>query len=157
MFAGYFLKKMYHIISHSGYLDKAAQGTLFRLYEAIFDTKPHADMQYRLARYECLLLLAIDAAGGEAVGFKLGYEEDSETFYSWLGGVLPEARGQHLALRLMETQHTLCRERGYRYVRTNTLNRWRNMLIINIKSGFDIIGTQLRHDGTVKILMEKKL
>jgi GNAT superfamily N-acetyltransferase len=138
--------------------NEATQATLLELYEAIFATPPSAHMLDRLAhRHDFLLILAKDRVTGKATGFKLGFRDSPDTYYSWLGGVLPAARGQGLARRMMEYQHEWAAARGYTYIRTNTLNQWRAMLILNLQAGFDIIGTERRHDGEVKILLEKKL
>lgn len=37
------------------------------------------------------------------------------------------------------------------------MNRWRNMLVLNIKSGFDIIDTYIDEKVLHKIMLEKKL
>ncbi|WP_218197355.1 hypothetical protein, partial [Pseudomonas sp. 2995-1] len=47
------------------------------------------------------------------------------------------------------------REKGYSVVQTKTMNKWRNMLILNIKHGFDIIETTIDDNGLHKIVMEK--
>lgn len=93
----------------------------------------------------------------ETVGFKLGYERDQWEFYSWLGGVAPEARGLGVASLLMKAQHEWCTKQGYVRVQTKTQNRFRSMLLLNIKNGFDIIGTHSSDQGGMKIVLEKKL
>jgi GNAT superfamily N-acetyltransferase len=147
---------MYEIEYLEGPFSEAAQGTVLRLYEAVFGAPPDASALDRLEKQSgWLLVLALDA-NQQAVGFKLGYRDDPETFYSWLGGVLPEARGHKLGHRMMTAQHDWCRAKGYRKIRTNTLNQWRKMLILNLNSGFDIIGTEPGSRG-LKILMMKEL
>lgn len=91
------------------------------------------------------------------VGYKIGYELDCETFYSWLGGVDPHFRKQGIATKLMEEQHAYARKLGYRKVQTKTMNRWRSMLLLNIKSGFDVIQTIIDENGIHKIVLEKEL
>ena len=56
----------------------------------------------------------------------------------------------------MRQQHNWCRQNGYHTVRTQTYNQWRDMLVLNIKSGFDIVGTVQGTRGLV-IVMEKKM
>ena len=103
--------------------------------------------------------LQIDIALKEdkVVGYKIGYALNREQFYSWLGGVDAEYRNQGIASRLMEQQHQHVKKMGYKALQTKTKNKWRSMLILNIKSGFDIIGTYTDHDGETKIILEKKL
>jgi hypothetical protein len=37
------------------------------------------------------------------------------------------------------------------------MNKWRSMLILNIKCGFDVIDTYTDENGRNKIILEKKL
>jgi predicted GNAT superfamily acetyltransferase len=87
---------------------------------------------------ELVCLLALD--GDTPCGFKAGYAMSERKFYSWIGGVAPEFRKRGIARKLMLTQHRILVERGYEVVRTHTENRFRNMLLLNIHSGFDIVG-----------------
>lgn len=105
------------------------------------------------------LNLRIDLAmnSGKAVGYKIGYELNREQFYSWLGGVADDYRKHGIATGLMERQHRYAIEKGYSSVQTHTKNKWRNMLLLNIKNDFDIIGTYTDDTGEPKIILEKKL
>lgn len=93
----------------------------------------------------------------QAVGFKLGYELDKQEFYSWLGGVLPEFRGLGIASELMCAQHNWCRSQGYQKIQTKTQNRFREMFILNLKKGFEVIGCHDSDEGGFKIILEKRL
>ncbi len=103
--------------------------------------------------------LRIDVAleGGKVVGYKIGYALNREKFYSWLGGVDAGYRNQGIASMLMGQQHRHAKDSGYKAVQTQTKNKWRGMLLLNIKSGFDIIGTYTDHEGEPKIILEKKM
>ncbi|WP_047982348.1 GNAT family N-acetyltransferase [Ornithinibacillus contaminans] len=103
--------------------------------------------------------LRIDVAidDEKLVGYKIGYALNREQFYSWLGGVDPGYRNKGIASELMKQQHEFIRESGYYSVQTKTKNQWRSMLILNIKSGFYIIGTFTDSLGEPKIILEKKL
>lgn len=90
------------------------------------------------------------------VGFKLGYAERAERFYSWLGGVGPDFRRQGIARRLMVEQHQWCRAEGFEQVDTSTTNGFRPMLLLNIRMGFDIVGTRAG-PNTLNILLSKRL
>ncbi|MDQ0225912.1 hypothetical protein J2S02_002256 [Metabacillus niabensis] len=57
----------------------------------------------------------------------------------------------------MEMQHQWIKENGYSYVQTKTMNKWRSMLILNIKNGFDVIDTYIDKKGLQKIVLEKRL
>ncbi|MEI3604824.1 GNAT family N-acetyltransferase [Pseudogracilibacillus sp. SE30717A] len=103
------------------------------------------------------LLFNIALYDQKVVGFKIGYELDNNKFYSWLGGVHPDYRKHGIALTLMEKQHEYLRGNGYKVVQTKTMNKWRNMLILNIKNGFDVIETYTDDNGLQKIVLEKTL
>lgn len=134
-----------------------AREPLWLLYASIFTDKtsgnfwPEIDEQ---AARDLLTLLAW--ADDELVGFKMGYMRKPGHFYSWLGGVRADFRGHGIASELMRRQHDWCQQNGFRAVRTHTRNQWRDMLILNLRHGFDIIGTFLNEEGTVNIMLEKQ-
>ncbi len=103
------------------------------------------------------LLVQTAMAGERVIGYKMGYPLDDDTFYSWLGGVDPEYRENGIASMLMEKQHEYLTEMGFKMVRTKTMNKWRGMLILNIKHGFDVIETCTDEKGLHKIMLEKRL
>lgn len=103
-------------------------------------------------------LLVITAMSGEKViGYKIGYALDDTKFYSWLGGVDTDFREFGIGSTLMEKQHQYLREKGYSVVQTKTMNKWRSMLILNIKNGFDVMNTYKDEKGLHKIILEKNL
>jgi predicted GNAT superfamily acetyltransferase len=93
----------------------------------------------------------------KVIGYKIGYAIDNNKFYSWLGGVETNFRKYGVASRLMELQHQYLKENGYNVVQTKTMNKWRNMLVLNIKNGYDVIDTHIDEKGLHKIVLEKKL
>lgn len=103
------------------------------------------------------LLVNVALNDSQVIGYKIGYELDKRKFYSWLGGVDTRFRGHGVASKLMEQQHEYLKENGYHIVQTKTMNKWRSMLILNIKSGFDIISTYTNEKGLHKIILEKNL
>ncbi|MEH7522412.1 GNAT family N-acetyltransferase, partial [Bacillus sp. JJ1503] len=96
-------------------------------------------------------------SGTKLIGFKIGYALDDNKFYSWMGGVDINYRKFGVASTLMEKQHQYVRELGYSVVQTKTMNKWRNMLILNIKNGFDVIDTYTDEKGIHKIILENNL
>jgi len=122
--------------------------------ESLGEWKPEP-FQQRL-KSQSRVHVAVALVDDEPAGFKIGYEESAGTFYSWLGGVRPKFQGAGVAKALMDEQHRWCRAQGYRTLHTKTLNRFQAMLIFNIKSGFEITGTEPSDVGT-KILMRKFL
>lgn len=102
-----------------------------------------------------VVVTAMDAE--RIIGYKIGYPLDNSTFYSWLGGVDPRYRNHGIASTLMKKQHHYLGERGYKVVQTKTMNKWRGMLVLNIKSGFDVVATCTDEKGLHKIILEKHL
>lgn len=105
------------------------------------------------------LIVTVD--DDRVVGCKIGYEwqpdgQPTKTFYSWLGGVDPAYRGQGIAGGLMRLQYASCRVTGYATIRTHTYNQWRDMLILNLRHEFQIVGTQPGKHG-LTIMLEKPL
>ena len=103
-----------------------------------------------------LILIAFD--GNEACGYKVGFEYYSDTFFSWGGGVLSSHRKKGIAKELMALQHQKAKEAGYSYIRTHTKNKYREMLVLNIKSGFDVTGVyKSLKEMNPGIILEKEL
>lgn len=103
------------------------------------------------------LIAFIAIVDDEVAGFKLGYEVEEGVFYSWLGGVDPMFQQRGVAKQLMQAQHKALKEMGYKIVRTHSRNERRAMLLLNIKSGFDVIDTFVDDKGRHKIRLEKQL
>jgi GNAT superfamily N-acetyltransferase len=92
----------------------------------------------------------------QLVGFKIGYATNTNVFYSWLGAVAEQVRGFGIATSLLNAQHEHCRRQGYSVIHTKTLNHFRPMLLLNLKAGFEVVGTEASSRG-LKILLEKRL
>ena len=94
----------------------------------------------------------------ELVGFKVGYELDETKYYSWMGGVSNAHRKLGVALALTNEQHAWAKAQGYELIQTKSDNRHKAMMVLNLKTGFDIVGTEKTLLSPVlKILFEKKL
>ncbi|AZV64088.1 GNAT family N-acetyltransferase [Peribacillus frigoritolerans] len=127
---------------------------ILELHKDIFGTSD--DLINKItSKPQLLVITAMD--GKKVIGYKIGYAIDSNKFYSWLGGVETNFRKFGVASRLMEMQHQYLKENGYNVVQTKTMNKWRNMLVLNIKNGFDVIDTYTDEKGLHKIILEKKL
>ncbi len=92
----------------------------------------------RLEPVESLLLMA--KVNGQPVGFKVGYKRwNNGSFYSWLGGVLPNYRRMGVAKALAQKQEDWVKKKGYQSIIFKTRNRFANMLLFGINNGFNII------------------
>jgi len=110
----------------------------------------------RLQGKENILILTV-WKDDHVIGYKIGYEKNEKYFYSWIGGVHAKFRNQGIASKLMQLQHNWCIDKGFQYIQTKTKNKWRNMLILNLKHDFDIIGTYTDEKGEPKIILQKQL
>ena len=127
---------------------------LLNLHKQIFGSSisPH-DFRRRLARKRSLMCM-LALSGGKLIGYKIGYERNTD---EWLGGVTKKYRRTGIATELMKRQHDLARRLGYKRVMTESGNEWREMIILNLESGFDIVGTCTDKDGHLRVIMAKSL
>lgn len=123
---------------------------------SIFENVDFAKFEKRITEASDLLtILALHRK--KIVGFKIGYRIESTKFYSWVGGVDEKFRRQGIAAELMKRQHDRCFRNGFQIIQTKTINSFKSMLILNIKSGFDIVGVYRDKQNELKIVMEKSL
>ena len=111
------------------------------------------------SKLSCYNSIHIVAAYDEnqMIGFKIGYKLDQSTFYSWLGAVLPDYQELGIGTELMRLQHKWCSDNKITKIETRTQNQYKKMIKLNLKFGFDIVGTLLEKGKPVKILMEKNI
>jgi ribosomal protein S18 acetylase RimI-like enzyme len=127
---------------------------ILKLHESIFiDSKTLVEKI--MLKPKILINVAFDQS--IVVGYKIGYELDAHKYYSWYGAVHEEYREKGVASMLMVQQHRFLTDSGYRIVQTKTRNKWRSMLILNIKNDFDVIGTFTDDEGIHRIVLEKTL
>ncbi len=131
---------------------------LLTLEQSIFEN-PYTREKFRRKISDKVNLLVMVYFDNEIpCAFKIGFELSSEIFYSWIGGVVPHYRKRGLALELMKKQHDLASQMGYKIIRTQTENKFKAMLIFNLKYGFDIVGiSKSDSDGRQIIILEKDL
>lgn len=146
------------LITEHAELDEALLQLLEALDRQTFPEPLSKDAFARELRGKQNLRVLLASRGGTECGYKIGFEESPKVFFSWSGGVLPAFRKQGIATRLMAQQHQVARSLGYSYVRTHTKNKYREMLVLNIKSGFDVTGVY-KNLGSEQhgIILEKSL
>ncbi len=104
------------------------------LNEAVFGD---ARVIFRLDRTHLVVLLA--SVGGEAVGYKVGYAEDTKTFYSAKGGVLDTHRRQGIARALLHRLMDEARALGFRRFAFDTFpNQHAGMTVLGLAEGFRV-------------------
>lgn len=93
------------------------------------------------------------------LGFKVGYDHYKDgSFYSWLGGVIPEHRKKGVAKKLSVVQENWALAVGYKSIKMKTRNKYKSMLQFALSNGFSIIGFEQKDDvNNYRILLEKKL
>lgn len=104
---------------------------------------PEFDNPYNIDEYKKRLLsdhLVLTAhIENEIVGFKIGYDRFNDgSFYSWMGGVLPENRNQSIAEMLADYQENWAKINGYASIRLKTRKKHEAMLSFSKKRGFVI-------------------
>ena len=129
---------------------------LLHLYETIFDD---AKIDFFIDRITSKtdVIIVLTYFENSPVGFKIGYRYNETTFYSWVGGVLPDFRRKGIAQKLAKKQEELVKVKGYKKLRTKSMNRFKPMLILNIKNGFDIVQVYTNTSGQQKIIFEKDI
>ena len=129
---------------------------LLHLYETIFDD---AKLDFFIDRITSKtdVIIVLTYFENSPVGFKIGYRYNETTFYSWVGGVLTDFRRKGIAQKLAKKQEELIKEKGYKKLRTKSMNRFKPMLILNIKNGFDIVQVYTNTSGQQKIVFEKEI
>lgn len=130
--------------------------TILALYKAVFDDYKLDFFKERIHQKEDLVI-ALCYSDLNLVGFKIGYKYTDTTFYSWVGGVLPSFRQNGIAKKLAELQLKKVLEKGYTRLRTKSTNRFKPMMILNLKNGFDIIQVYTNDSGQTKIVFEKDI
>lgn len=129
--------------------------------KSVFSEFDDNKIEVKLKNKKSLMIIVVSKesslSSNSVIGFKLGYELTDEVYYSWLGAVHPEYRGLGVGLELLTQQHQWCETMGFKSVETKTTNKWKDMLLLNLKFGFDIYGTECNSKNELKILLRKNL
>ena len=105
---------------------------------------PEFDEPYEISEYSKrlnstvhLILTAYD--DHNPIAFKIGYHRHSDgSFYSWMGGVLPNYRRKGIANNLADHQETWAKKKGYNSIKLQTRSKHNAMLALAINRGFQI-------------------
>ena len=93
------------------------------------------------------------------IAFKIGYQRYSDgSFYSWMGGVLPNYRRKGIANNLADHQDTWAKKNGYNSIRMQTREKHKAMLALAINRGFQITNRiEKTSSSNTRIWMNKPL
>ncbi len=131
---------------------------LSQLYNGV--ARPPVDVAFlkrRLDHHRRVLCLIAEVEG-KPVGFAAGYELRPTTYYSWLYGVLPDARRMGIASQLMDAQYAWVQAHKYEMIRLECYNRYRPMIHLAIKRGYDIVGIRWdSHTANNLVILEKNM
>jgi predicted GNAT superfamily acetyltransferase len=130
---------------------------LILLYTAIFEDADIDFFKNRIQEKENLCIIVAKNKSKNYVGFKIGYRYNEETFYSWVGGVLPKYRQQKIAFTLAKMQEQWAKKNGFLKIRTKSMNQFKPMLILNLKNNFNIKSVYTNKLNQTKIVFEKEL
>ena len=105
---------------------------------------PEFDNPYKISEYSKRLdgtthqtLTAYD--DHNPIAFKIGYQKHSDgSFYSWMGGVLPNYRRKGIANKLADIQEAWAKKNGYISIKMQTREKHKAMLALAINRGFQI-------------------
>ncbi|MEZ8102378.1 GNAT family N-acetyltransferase [Vibrio bivalvicida] len=81
-------------------------------------------------------LIQVAQQGDDILGFKIGYQIDETTFYSWFGGVSCLARNKGVAQKLLDIQEQWVTEQGYKQLKVKSRNQFPAMLRLLINNGY---------------------
>lgn len=126
------------------------------IYSEVFEDADLHFFEKRLIEQKDLCIVVANKEG-KLVGFKIGYRYNDTTFYSWVGGVKEVFRQRGIGKRLAELQEDWVRQKGYVKLRTKSMNRFKPMMILNLKNGFNIISVYTNEKHQTKIIFEKIL
>lgn len=93
-------------------------------------------------------LIQVAQEGDKLLGFKIGYQLDEQTFYSWFGGVSSLARNKGVAQKLLEIQEKWVEEQGYKQLKVKSRNQFPAMLRLLIRNGYLIENFEQKHPLT---------
>jgi ribosomal protein S18 acetylase RimI-like enzyme len=81
-------------------------------------------------------LIQVAEENGQLLGFKIGYEIDENTFYSWFGGVSPLARNKGVAQNLLDYQEIWVKKHAYSQLKVKSRNQFPSMLRLLLRNGY---------------------
>jgi predicted GNAT superfamily acetyltransferase len=142
--------------SVSGYPENEIFKNLKILYQDIFEDADILFFEKRLkTQKDTYILLAY--SNDILIGFKIGYPANNDIFYSWIGGVKIAYRNIGVGKELAKMQELWAIQKGFKTLKTKSMNRFKPMMILNLTNGFEITKVYTNSIGQTKIVFEKPL
>ena len=125
---------------------------------------PEFDDSYEISEYSKrlnstvhLILTAYD--DHNPIAFKIGYHRHSDgSFYTWMGGVLPNYRRKGIANNLADHQEAWAKKKSYNSIKVQTRSKHNAMLTLLINRGFQITNrNEKTSNSNTHIWMSKPL
>ncbi len=117
---------------------------------------PQEKIASRASKGDFTILFA-QQGKGKKVGFIAGYSENN-AMHIWLFGVRKGFRGKGIGALLLKKFHSLASKNGYNTVNTITFNKYKNKLVLSIKSGYKITAVKfIEEKNDSAIFLEKGL
>jgi len=133
-----------------------SMGELLKLVENIFTSKEAQSFLGEIMEHPSpTIFMAIDEL--QMAGFKAGYAKSKTEYFSWMGGVKESFRKQGIAKELMRRQHQWIAANGFQTVETKAKNDSKDMLILDLKFGFDVVGSYTDELGEAKLILKKEI
>lgn len=124
---------------------KIRQGTLeeaVALLEQVPELKQGHEFGYYASRLEDRThLILVAEEDGAAVGFKAGYAQSEDHFYSWIGGVLPKHRKAGVAQLLLNTQEQWAWKHRFLQITVKTSPGFAGMCALLEKNAYALVAT----------------
>ena len=104
-------------------------------------------------------LILIAVVDKRIVGFKIGYDRYKDgSFYSWLGGVVPNYRKKRIATKLTKLFEEWSASEGYTKIIIKTRIKFKAMINLLLKEGYSLkqLISKTECENT-RLIFEKKL
>jgi len=131
-------------------------GVVVNMYNDVFS--PPADEELFRRRFEGRRNISIMVAVIEdcPVGFIIGFELTPTTYFTWIGGVMPDYRRAGVATQLMQGQQAWALDHGYDILRFECQNQHRPMLHVAITEGYDLVGIRWETSSSSNVVIFEK-
>lgn len=140
----------------SGIPNAVQMESLLAVYQEIFEDADTSFFIDRLKNQPNVFSILVYKSN-KLIGFKIGYPQAENVFYSWIGGVIIAFRKQGIGQQLIRLQENHARLSGFKTLKTKSINRFKSIMILNLKIGFNITKIYKNTKGQTKIVFEKTL